>query len=136
MSADELVEILQRTIEEQGSAFGQLRPENAGKKKTSTELRETHDASLRENAKMLKSLQDKDHVSSISSAPFPIEASTKSTDNHESPFKSLTKHNQNSTIKSEVAIDTTASAKEAEITKVTLILQLIVSFLEQCHCNF
>lgn len=41
MSADELVKILQRTIEEQGSAFRQFRPETDEKTRTLTELQGT-----------------------------------------------------------------------------------------------
>ncbi|CAM8912662.1 unnamed protein product [Rhodiola kirilowii] len=108
VSADELVEILTRTIEEQGSAFGRPMPENAEKMSNDREHRKHQDAALLAS---LKTDKDKDHVSR-SNSPLQAEASSKL--GHD--------RKQKSTVKSqfETESDTTASIKEDEITKILI----------------
>uniref|UniRef100_A0A7N0RAB2 UBX domain-containing protein n=1 Tax=Kalanchoe fedtschenkoi TaxID=63787 RepID=A0A7N0RAB2_KALFE len=116
VSADELVEILQRTVEEHGSAFEPLRPEKMSR---DMKLGEEQDAPLQAALKIHKD-QEKDHAR-ISHPPFlekPTEASTKRS--HDILSSSQAKHKHKSNLKSEVECDTSASTKQGEITKILI----------------
>ncbi|KAL2459475.1 Plant UBX domain-containing protein 10 [Forsythia ovata] len=117
VSPAELVEILQRTIEEQGLAFGSARAKEEEKKNTDRRLREEQDAAY---LAALKIDQEKERLGSSSSGnkvPKHVDASSKS--NQEKPKQKIMEK-QHSKVKEAAQNGDASGGKKAEITQILI----------------